>query len=220
MTNYVITGKAGSGKDTAAEMFSKETQLQTYALADPIKGMIARLFNISIDRLYDQKYKELELLYTIDVTSLEGAGMYYNELGLDKYQEFHDAWEEWIDIFGLRQVEEYYQVRITIRELLQKLGTDWGRSKSELIWLDLTPPNVLVTDIRFNNEAQYFIDKDYLVIEIVRDGAETTAHNGHSSEAGISPLLIDTVIYNDATLNRLYEKVVTVLVSEDIIEQL
>ena len=29
MTNYVITGKAGSGKDTAAEMFSKETQLQS-----------------------------------------------------------------------------------------------------------------------------------------------------------------------------------------------
>lgn len=213
--NFAITGFAGSGKDTLAAFISEDIDKQTYALAYPIKKLVSNLFNISIDKLEDRSLKEKELTYHIDITSLEAAGLYYNEIGLDSYQEFHDAWETWISLLDLEYRDETYFTRISIRKALQLLGTEWGRGLKDTIWLELAPDNSIITDIRFDNEAQFFIDKGYYVIEVVRKQQEIIKENSHASEKGVLPNLIDIIIYNDSTLRDLREKSIYMLSLED-----
>lgn len=212
---YVISGDAGAGKDTVGAMLAEELKVGTYALATPIKALLKALFNIPEHQMEDRAYKELELTYHVDVTSLEEAGMLYNELGLDKYQEFHDAWEEWIALFGLEENGESMTTFRSLRTLMQLLGTEWGRSKSDTIWLDLAPESQIITDARFDNEAQYFKNKNYRVVEVVLPGLEKIPSSGHASEAGICPSLIDTVLINDGNLLDLRTKAITIAANGD-----
>lgn len=93
------------------------------------------------------------------------------------------------------------------RQLLQTLGTEWGRGMvADDIWVRLamreinkTEANVVVTDVRFGNEAEMLKREFGAVIwKVERPGAATCV--GHSSEAGISPHLIDRIIVNGGDL--------------------
>jgi len=214
MAKYAITGLAGSGKDTVGKMIADEFNTKTYALAEPIYQLVSRLFDVTIERMQDRAFKEKTLLYKVDVTSLEDCGMYFNEVGLDTYQMFHDAWEEWIELFGLKEDGDVYSTQISIRKALQLLGTEWGRSKVDTMWLDLAPANAVITDVRFDNEAEYFIAKDYTILEVVRPGVKSITESSHASENGISQYLVDTTIYNDDTLKTLNEKVLVYMLSD------
>lgn len=99
------------------------------------------------------------------------------------------------------------------RKLLQWLGTEWGRSLSPTLWVDLwrmetcrrigAGLTVLVEDVRFDNEAAAIRGLGGVVVEItgsssgrdvVRGGIE-----GHASEGGIDPKLVDIIIENAGT---------------------
>lgn len=91
------------------------------------------------------------------------------------------------------------------RELLQTLGTQWGRDMvSPDIWAhagEVAMTNmlaagveVLIDDARFDNEAVAIRKLGGVVIEVVRPGL---TRGGHASERGINPKLIDHVIRND-----------------------
>ena len=67
------------------------------------------------------------------------------------------------------------------RTLMQTLGTDWGRKMlGEDIWLKVLEKNiaktphidkmgVVVSDVRFRNEAQWVLDRGGILIHLVRD---------------------------------------------------
>lgn len=100
------------------------------------------------------------------------------------------------------------------RELLQQLGTAWGRERIHPeIWIrvmarrlrmlrqggvDLS--RLVITDVRFTNEAQ-FVKEQFGVIWHVARQVETT--RPHVSEAGIGAHWIDDVIPNNGTLEEL-----------------
>ena len=96
------------------------------------------------------------------------------------------------------------------RQLLQTLGTEWGRQlvRPE-IWLMQAARriyaidgNVVLTDLRFDNEAAMLKKEfDAVIWKVERPGADTC--ESHSSEAGISPRFIDHTIVNDGSLNDL-----------------
>lgn len=100
------------------------------------------------------------------------------------------------------------------RQLLQKLGTDFGRDMvSNRLWIDNLAWRIqkkgtsadsvfVVPDVRFANEAQAIRDMGGFVIEIQRDGLGV---DGHASENDdIKP---DLVIENNGTLEDLYARV-------------
>ncbi len=121
------------------------------------------------------------------------------------------------------------------RKLLQWLGTEFGRSLSESLWVDLWASEVkkiesrwtdngmdcYVTcdDVRFDNEAEAVRSMGGYVIKLTCDRNKdriTTANGiaGHASEAGISDNLIDFTISNNDTeevfklkLNKLFEQI-------------
>lgn len=108
------------------------------------------------------------------------------------------------------------------RQLLQTLGTEWGRqtvnediwvrSLLERIapWLDAGLP-VVVTDVRFDNEAVAIADAGGEVWRVVRPGWSclSDAAVRHSSEGGVSDHLVARTIVNDGTLDDLRAAVVT-----------
>jgi len=99
------------------------------------------------------------------------------------------------------------------RHLLQTLGTEWGRDTvSASLWVDATmrhiehlagcvTTGIVLTDVRFDNEAEAIRRRGGVVWEVRRPVAtcldETAA--AHESERGISHRLVDLVLTNEST---------------------
>ena len=105
------------------------------------------------------------------------------------------------------------------RELLQTLGTEWGRQMvRDDIWVKIAMRRAseqerygwhsVITDVRFDNEAEVILEAGGQVWRVERPGAGLSGQAaGHPSEAGISNHLIDQVIRNAGTLDDLEEAV-------------
>ena len=101
------------------------------------------------------------------------------------------------------------------RELLQTLGTEWGRQMvRDDIWIKLAMrraaeyERVAITDVRFANEAEAIRHAGGQVWLVERPGAGLAgAAGGHSSEAGIPDHLVHQVVRNIGTLDDLEEAV-------------
>lgn len=101
------------------------------------------------------------------------------------------------------------------RELLQTLGTEWGReSVHQEIWVRRAMRraaaivggggHVAVTDCRFTNEAEAVRQAGGAVWRVRRHGAGLAGGAGqHASEAGIPEELIDLRIENNGSLHDL-----------------
>ena len=97
------------------------------------------------------------------------------------------------------------------RELLQTLGTEWGReSVHPEIWVRTAMRRAagcrlaVITDCRFTNEAQAIRRAGGFVWQVRRRAAGLGGNAGrHSSEAGIPEELVDLRIDNNGTLGDL-----------------
>lgn len=169
-----LTGLAGSGKDTVASMLCITQGFVQIALADPLRAGLTAMFGVTDEQLADRTLKEQPI--------------------------------DWIGQ--------------SPRGLLQTLGTEWGRHHvASDIWLRVaeqriaalrrSPPclhiaGVVVSDIRFGNEAAWIRAQGGEVWQILRPGAEglAPATAAHESERG---LLGDLVIFNSGTLDDLFD---------------
>lgn len=101
-------------------------------------------------------------------------------------------------------------VGYSYRELAQTLGTGWGRDclspdfwtgiadlRIQRFWED----TVVVSDIRYNTEAEWLLKKGGVIWEIRRPDAEQV--RAHASENGIDEGLVNQIILNDGTLSDL-----------------
>lgn len=104
------------------------------------------------------------------------------------------------------------------RELLQTLGTQWGRQMIHPeIWVAATARRwrgsdaavIAIPDVRFDNEARAIREAGGRVFRVIRPGHECLAAGAaqHESEAGVSDDLVDGVIANVGTLEQLRERV-------------
>jgi hypothetical protein len=100
------------------------------------------------------------------------------------------------------------------RELLQSLGTEWGRAMvADDIWIRLAlqraGQRTVISDVRFDNEAAAIRATGGVVWRVVRPdvGCLDASTAQHSSERGISPELIDAQIVNDCSLAALAARV-------------
>ena len=99
------------------------------------------------------------------------------------------------------------------RHAAQKLGTEWGRNLDENIWLKLAEVKikalqelgdpVVVTDIRFENEAAMIRNLGGYVIHLQGRKAELGKLESHPSERGIVFVAGDTIIHNGGTIQQL-----------------
>lgn len=136
-----------------------------------------------------------EMVYTLNpwVDALAGRPI--------RYQDF-------VDSVGLHEAKNHPEVR----RLLQVYGTDVMRRQfGENVWVDLAysgkdpSDHWVVTDCRFQNEANGIRDHGGFVVRIERPGVEPP--NLHPSEVDLLDYEFDHVIVNDGTLDDLAAKV-------------
>jgi len=105
------------------------------------------------------------------------------------------------------------------RQLLQTLGTEWGRGMVHPdIWVRATMRLaqrdmdsglwVVIPDVRFDNEARAIREVGGRVFRVIRPGAGCLSAEAavHPSEAGIRDELVDAEIVNDGDLDRLRKR--------------
>ena len=105
------------------------------------------------------------------------------------------------------------------RELMQLLGTEWGRDLVHpQLWLLLAEQNlqllaehdqamegVVIRDVRFDNEADWVRSKGGVILHITRPDAIEVAT--HTSESGVTHRPGDLSLVNDGTLDQLYDEI-------------
>jgi dephospho-CoA kinase len=103
------------------------------------------------------------------------------------------------------------------RRVYQLLGTEIGRYINDNFWIDKAlennPDNIIITDVRFQNEASELEKRGFIVIRIeadyeTRSTRGTITGEGHPSEIDLDNYNFKYRIYNnyDMTKDRLLEQ--------------
>lgn len=171
-----LSGYARSGKDTVGDYLVKHYGFKRVSFAEPMRQALLALNPC----LPNGQYLE-------DVIE---------EYGWDGYK-------------GSEQGD-------AIRRLMQRLGTEVGRKQfGEDFWVDKASKlidtylwqdmNVVITDMRFVNEAKAIEALGGQTWRIERDGV--VAANAHVSETALDTYGFDQLIRNGGSLDELYERV-------------
>lgn len=103
------------------------------------------------------------------------------------------------------------QLGVSYRKMAQALGTEWGRALNSNMWLDIAAakigvcgqygnPGVVISDVRFANEADWIKSQGGVIWKILRPGVEPVRE--HVSEQ-LTELPYDYVIDNHGTIDNL-----------------
>lgn len=207
-----LTGKRGSGKNTVGE-FIKDWAEQNGEKAE-LQGFADRL-KLSFARIWvpDATLEEaLEFCDTIkNVGSVKHDTILPNGL---------------FDRFGVKNV-------VSGREALQHYGTEAHREVfGDNFWVDQLLPNpgwqlkwgqdvpyAVVTDLRFENEADRILSLGGVVYEIKRGDLESQ-QDAHASEQPLGDEYLYGTFYNNGTLEELKSEVFLELdqLKEDFVE--
>jgi hypothetical protein len=220
-----INGYAGSGKDTIGTIIQ---YLQCKNPTTPIQEVLK-------DPLHNQWWLEdssgweikkwagklktiASLLTGIPQEKFEDQEFKKTNLGPEWDQSIPG--EDWID-------GKPVMVPMTVRDLLQKLGTDACRNglhkntwvnalMADYIPVALEQPSKwIITDTRFPNEAQAIKNAGGIVIRVDRPGVK--AINDHPSETGLDNWNFDYKIMNGSDIVALTFTVYNILKKESLI---
>lgn len=174
-----LCGDAGAGKDTVCSFMldwfhGRDVQVRREAFADRLKLSAARIFFPDIELVDAIAWcNQMKGRGTVEVTRPGGA----------------------------------HGVKISGRELLQRYGTEAHRNVFGTdFWVDIVlnlKGSKIITDVRFDNEAEGILAAGGQVICVKRPGGATINEAAHVSEDGISNHLVDHMISNNGDLDDL-----------------
>jgi hypothetical protein len=204
-----ISGYIGSGKDTIANIIrDHDPSWEVVKFADKLKEVAAIILGVPRKNFEDRDYKLSEL---------------------------PDEWNVWDKrpTSGGHEVEPFYNNdpvmrRMTVREFLQKLGTDAIRNGlHEDTWVNATMadyvqacwsylngtshnpngpyeyPKWIITDVRFPNEFDAIKKRGGTMVRVFRHGMTSS----HISETALDTYEHDIYISNKGNIDDLVDKV-------------
>lgn len=223
-----LSGYAGAGKDLVGKM------LQYYSSpcsAPKMSNYKHRTFDQFIERGGGSQLRDFDHHYYTDWEIKKFAGKLKEvasmltgiPVQMFEDQEFKKRalGRDWC--YPTQWQGREHWVEMTVREFMQKLGTDGLRENLHPnVWVnalfaDYIPvhtdhvpggfeyPNWIITDCRFENEAQAVKARGGVVVRINRPGVE--AVNAHPSETALDNWNFDYTINNDGDINKLLERV-------------
>jgi hypothetical protein len=199
MNVVCVSGKAGSGKDTMGAVLVKNHGFKRIALADPLRDLCSRVFRIPFNDFLDQNKKDAELdsIITLDFHHV------------DKIREIVELeWGFEISYPARERMEEYFGEEFeTPRDILKLVGTELLRENvREDIWIALAMNkiaelkcNVVVTDVRFQNERDVFSKAGAIMCLIKRPSVDK--EDEHSSENTGEDDEYDVIFHNTEELH-------------------
>lgn len=131
---------------------------------------------------------------------------------------FADPIRTMLTPLGVDMSDPYWQARkeepipaigVSPRRMMQTLGTEWGRDLIHPdLWLFMahqrllhSGPGMVISDVRFENEAAWLRKHGGRIIHVVRPDAKTIEE--HASEAGVARGSDDLILFNNGTLEEL-----------------
>lgn len=175
--NIALTGKARAGKDTVADVLVKEYGYRRIAFADPLKAMA-----LEIDP------------YTEEADWYDGGKL-----------------SELVDFYGWERTKDQWP---DVRRFLQQLGSSI-RKRDEMFWINAALTSldqayrdkvpVVVTDCRYENEAEALRNLYFSIVRIVRPGIDSS--DTHESETEMDGYEVDSEIINAGTITGLRNRV-------------
>jgi hypothetical protein len=236
-----LAGGMGSGKDTVADLLRKEHGFEVVAWADPIKRLAHWLFQVDLDVLFGAS--------ALRSTPLPRSSVYWRGvdyrmassplqvLRLFQSEQRDRAWEDlrgWIHAWACSPEE------VTVRKVLQILGTEWARSIDPDVWTrtgvqmiqDLQdgrgvydrrvgmcwmtgekPIGIVIPDTRFRSECEAVRKSGGHVWWIDPGTRVASSAHTHASEPAYEDLgdLVWTRFMNDGPLDGLSLKVTNTL---------
>lgn len=195
MTKLIgLTGKAGSGKDTVARLILNITQ------------------DLDLD----------EITYLIEYRDMNGF-QYGTVYGFaDPIYKMLSELTGQTSLWLMLNKDEVFFGK-TVRQLLQTLGTEWGRNLvNENLWIEWLDDKrkklkeelgdfaeeqdiEIIVDVRRDNEADYVRSQGGEIWSIERDDITLLSH---ASENGIILKKGDKVIFNKSSLEDLKQQVI------------
>ncbi len=128
-----VTGKAGSGKDTAADFLVSNSGWVKIAFADEMKRICSRVYPfMTREHLWGPSSKRNEPIKAYP----RKHGPWVNTTDIENRVEVRCACCSMKSMPKLDMTEP--QCYLTARYALQKLGSEWGRDCYENTWVDFT----------------------------------------------------------------------------------
>lgn len=203
-----LSGQKRTGKDTAADVLISRYGFQKFSLAQPIRELCSKVFQIPMDTFTSDELKEQLFTYPIIL----------NESYLGHIIEIVE--NEWgfpvSETAKQGMVKQLGSELIHPRRILQTVGTEVIRNNVDLdIFLKLAdkqistcPHNVVIADVRFSNERVWFKKQGAVLCLVKRPN--TMKGDVHASENDLGEESeYDTIMTNDDTLNRFQIEVST-----------
>ncbi len=193
-----LAGKAGSGKNTSADSpaFSGYEQL---AFADPIKKIAKQMFHLNDKQLYDNIEKEKVILDESGKPLWHINGepasprLMFQWLGTKMRTDISKE-------YFLMSMNEEIKKRKDLNEY--PIGINCRKR-----FRGPRTIKIIITDVRYPNEAEYIRKLGGTVIKIERPTViTTTAHVNHDSEKDLPEYLIDHIVINNDSLKVLHQK--------------
>lgn len=175
-----LTGKKGSGKDTVGSYLVEQHGFARVSFAEPLKSSVAALLGISVEQIEQWKndpYAVVGFGLKVEDGWIVGDEMTFRQF-LQRY-----GTEAHRDVFG----DDFWteQGKWAIRDAMAKGATD-----------------VVVTDVRFDNEADAIRSMGGCIVRVYRPEAE------HSDDSHASEQLpqADFALVNDQSFEYLYDQ--------------
>lgn len=208
-----LTGYAGVGKDTVADLLVTHAGFQKLAFADALRAEIAEGFGVDLSLLTDRHTKETPLPA---LAIVRGPIAFRNAFAWAEHQRVNRTAEALGDervplITGERWIT---QAR-SPREILQAWGTEYRRAEDENYWirqlvqraqflLQSGVSRLVITDVRYPNEAdalRRFGASVFQLWQITRKAAQR--ERAHSSATDGAQLRPDLTLHNDFEIRHL-----------------
>lgn len=180
-----LTGKKGSGKDAAASALVAEGWVRL-AYGDPLKQEVADAFCVAPEIFHDRELKETPLA-SLALANCKDMG-FVSAMGWDKdpHQPRSPRWvmQQWGTDYRRKQDGNYWVAR-TVQEV--RLLLEYGRS-------------VVVTDVRFYNEATALLELGGSIVKVVRpNNPYEEGTDGHASETEMDSFSAAVELLNNGT---------------------
>lgn len=180
-----ITGAAGAGKDTIADILVEEYGYYKLPFADTLKDSVCALFDVTRPWL-DIWKNDPEIRIKIERMGIDEEEIVIRSFSVREFLQRYGV-EAHRDVFG-----EGFWIRA------------WDESPK-----DRTHANFVIPDVRFENEAAFIRNVGCQIIHVVRGQQPDDAWRTHVSESGIPEQYITHVVRNNGTLEELRENIIS-----------
>lgn len=210
-----IAGRIGSGKDTLAKRLSADLDLRTVAMADELKRRTRDVLHVSPSALWGPSETRWAPLNPTTLAVAEDywrMSSYWEALFPARAGHYEVRAEKAAEVLRLLRAGSPPGSPPTVRWALQVFGTEFGRALDPDVWVrawrrsadhlldgggysqeegvlggpSTAPKGVVVTDVRFPNEAQAILDAGGRVILLdaeERIGRRTDTHTSEDDTA-------------------------------------